>query len=198
MPPNQVTNFKDTSIFKPPPGTKVAILEFEDLECPACAHAFPIVHVAMNQYHIPLIRHDFPLRMHIWSHDAAIIARFLQDKVSPDLATEYRREVFASQYQIASKDDLHNFTQKFFTAHGQQMPFVIDPTGQFTREVDADEALGEKIGLSETPTIIVVTPKSWIQVKDVSQLYAAIDSAEAATANMPAESAHHAVATNKH
>ena len=198
VPPNQVSSFKDTSIFKPPVGSKVAILEFEDLECPACAHAFPIVHVAINQYHIPLVRHDFPLKMHIWSHDAAVIARYIQDKISPDLAMEYRREVFASQYQISSKDDLHNFTQKFFTANHQQMPFVIDPTGQFTREVDADEMLGEKVGLQETPTIIVVTNKGWIQVKDVSQLYSAIDQAEAAVGGSAAAPTHHTVASAKH
>jgi protein-disulfide isomerase len=200
MPPNQVSPFKDTSIFKPPVGSKVAVLEFEDLECPACAHAFPIVHEAVKHYNIPLMRHDFPLKMHIWSHDAAIIARYLQDKVSPDLAMEYRREVFASQYQIASKDDLHNFTQKFFTANGKQMPFVIDPTGQFTREVDADFALGDKVGLAETPTIVVVTNKGWIQVKDVSDLYAAIDSAIAATGGPAAATptAKHIVATAKH
>ena len=200
MPPNQVTAFKDTSIFKAPPGSKVAILEFEDLECPACSHAFPIVHVAMNQYHIPLIRHDFPLKMHIWSHEAAVWARYMQDKISPDLATEYRREVFASQYQIASKDDMLNFTRRFLTSHQQSMPFVVDPTGQFTKEVDADELLGEKVGLAETPTIIVVTDnRGWIQVKDVSQLYAAIDSAIAATASeSAAPAAHHVVATGKH
>ena len=80
------------------------------------------------------------------------------------------------------------------------MPFVVDPTGQFTKEVDADEQLGEKVGLTETPTIIVVTnDKGWIQVKDVSQLYAAIDSAIAATANeSSAPAAHHVVATGKH
>ena len=38
--------FKDTSMLKPPPGVKVAIIEWEDLECPACAHAFPTVHAA--------------------------------------------------------------------------------------------------------------------------------------------------------
>jgi protein-disulfide isomerase len=195
VPPNQVTNFKDTSMLKPPPGVPVAILEWEDLECPACAHAFPIVHEAMNHYKVPLVRRDFQIPGHIWSHDASIFARYLQDKVSQDLATEYRREVFASQYQIASKDDLHNFTQKFFAAHGKQMPFVVDPTGELQKEVDADKALGEKLGVNETPTIIVATPKHWIQVKDVMQLYSAIDQAEAATAS--AAASHHTVASNK-
>ncbi len=38
---------------KPPAGARVAIYEFEDLECPACAHAYPIVHAAIDKYKIP-------------------------------------------------------------------------------------------------------------------------------------------------
>jgi protein-disulfide isomerase len=195
-PQNPATQFKDTSMLKPPAGARVAIVEWEDLECPACAHAFPQVHTAAKKYNIPLVRYDFPLKMHIWSHDAAIIARYLQDKVSPDLATEYRREVFASQYQIASKDDLHNFTLKFFNAHHEQFPFVVDPTGQFAKEVDDEEALGEKAGLGHTPTIVVVTDhKGWIEVLDVNDLYTAIDTALAATrseaGNTKSPVAHH-------
>jgi hypothetical protein len=192
MPPNQGTPFKDTSVFKTPPGAKVAIVEFEDLECPACAHAYPVVHQAMEQYHIPLMRYDFPLKMHIWSHDAAIIARYLQDMVSPAVADEYRKDVFAHQYMISSKDDMHNFTQKFFADHKLEYPFVLDPTGRFQREVDADYALGEKEGLNHTPTIVVVTDhKGWIEVVNVDQLYAAIDTAEAAVANEHEPSARH-------
>jgi protein-disulfide isomerase len=177
-----VSPFKDTSMLKPPPGVKVAIVEWEDLECPACARAFPIVHQAIAHYHIPLVRYDFQIPGHIWSHEASIYARYIQDKISPEIATDYRRQVFASQFRIASKDDLNQLTQQFMQAHGKQMPFVVDPTKQLEREVDADKDLGVKLGLMETPTIVVVTPKGWIQVKDVMDLYQAIDQAEAAMA----------------
>jgi protein-disulfide isomerase len=179
VPPNDVSNFKDTSMLKPPAGAKVAILEWEDLECPACAHAFPIVHEAVAHYHIPLVERDFPLKqIHIWSPQAAVYARYMNDKISPDLATEYRREVFASQYRISSREDLQRFTEQFLSQHGKQMPFVVDPTGQLQREIDADFNLGAKLGINETPTIIVVTPHHWIQVRDVANLYTAIDQAE--------------------
>ena len=190
VPPNQVSPFKDTSILKPPTGAKVAIIEFEDLECPACAKAFPVVHEAVAHYRIPLEERDFPLHMHVWSHEAAIYARYMHDKISPDLAMDYRRQTFASQYRIASKDDLNNFTKQFMASHGKQMPFVVDPTGELAREVDADANLGERLGLNETPTIVVVTPKGWIQVKDVMQLYSAIDQAQASVGG--------ATPTNKH
>lgn len=178
MPPNQVDHFTDTSMLKPPPGVKLAILEWEDLECPACMHAFPFVHTAVAQYHIPLVEYDFLIPGHTWSHQAALYARYIKDKISPELATQYRREVFAAQYRIASRDDLLNFTKQFFAANGKQIPFVLDPTGQLEREVEADVNLGKKLGLVATPTIVVVTPNHWIQVKDVSDLDAAIDQAK--------------------
>jgi protein-disulfide isomerase len=180
-PPNTGTAFKDTSMLKPPAGARVAIYEFEDLECPACAHAFPITRAAAEHYKIPLMHHDFPLRMHIWSLDAAITARYIQDKISPQAAEDYRRAVFANQNSIASKEDLQNFTRHYFQSHGREMPFVVDPTGQFAREVNADYQLGERVGLTQTPTIFVVTPKHWIQVTDINQLYQTIDTALAET-----------------
>jgi protein-disulfide isomerase len=157
-PPNTADALRDTSMLKPPLGAKVAIYEFEDL-----------------------VRHDWPLPMHVWSFDAAVIARYIQDKIAPQAAEEYRRAVFANQTSIASKDDLQAFTQKYFQAHGRAMPFVIDPSGLFTQEVKADATLAERIGLRSTPTIFVVTNKGWTQVTNVNYLYAAIDAALAAT-----------------
>jgi protein-disulfide isomerase len=200
VPPNQVSHFTDTSMLKPPAGAKIAILEWEDLECPACAHAFPIVHAALKDYaakgiNIPLERRDFQIPGHVWSHEASIYARYLQDKVSPDVATDYRRLIFSSQYRIASKDDLNRITNEFFQSHGKQIPFVIDPTGELQKEVDADKNLGLKLGLNETPTIIVVTPQGWIQVKDVMQLDTAIDMARAqVSANSGPAQAHRTAA----
>jgi protein-disulfide isomerase len=177
--PGPGDSFKDTSMFKPPAGARVAVVEFEDLECPACAHAFPIVHAAVAHYNIPLIRRDFPLQQHFWSFDAAIWARYLQDKVSPKVADEYRGAVFAAQLSINSKDDMLAFTRRFFQQHNLQMPFVPDPTGQLANEVKADRAVGEKMGLQHTPTIVVCSAHEWVQVTDVSNLYQVIEQVQA-------------------
>jgi protein-disulfide isomerase len=178
VPPGTGNTFKDTSMIKPPLGAKIAIYEFEDLECPACARAHPIVVQALEHYKIAFVRKDYPLPMHIWSTDAAIWARYLQDKVSPSAAADYRTVVFAAQTGIASKDDLMAFTLKFFQQHGLQMPFVVDPTGEFRKEVFADKAVGEKLGLSQTPTLFVCTPHEWVQVTDPTQLFQTIDAVE--------------------
>ena len=180
VPPNQASHFSDTSMLKPPPGAKVAVIEWEDLECPYCAHAFPLVQAAVKRYRIPLVRYDIHIPSHMWSHEAALYARYLEDRVSPELATEYRRELFASQEKIANKDDLTRFTKAFFTAHGKELPLLIDPTGQLEREVSAGDALGHRLTAKMyTPMIIVVTPTAWIEVKDVAELDKAISKAEA-------------------
>lgn len=198
-PPNTGNAFKDTSMLKPPAGAKVAIIKFEDLECPACAHAYPVVHAAAERYKIPIVRHDFPLKMHIWSRDAAITARYLQDKVSPQVADEFRGSVFAAQTSIASKEDLANYTRRFFQSHKLNQPFVIDPVGLFAAEVNADYTLGERIGISQTPTIWVVTQKTWVQVTDTNQLYATIDNLQAeVAAQTPGKSASAANSKLRH
>ena len=201
-PPNTGNTFKDTSMIKAPAGARVAIIEFEDLECPACAHAFPITRAAAEHYKIPLLHHDFPLKMHIWSRDAAVTARYLQDKVSPATAEEFRGAVFAAQQSIASKEDLDNFTRKFFQSHKLNQPFVIDPAGLFAAEVNADYTLGERIGITQTPTICVVTQKNWVQVTDINQLYSTIDSvqsqiAQSTPAPTPNSKLKHATGTQK-
>lgn len=196
IPPGHVGPFTDTSMLKPPPGVKLAVIEWEDLECPMCAHAFPFVHAAVARYHIPLIEYDFVIPNHVWSHQAALYARYLKDKVSPELATDYRRQVFAAQAGISTPEDLVAFTKQFMAKHGKQMPFVLDPTGQLEREIEAESDLRTKLGARwYTPTIVVVTPNRWIEVKDVSQLDAAIDQAkawvtEAAPAHRSATAAH--------
>ena len=185
MPASGATAFKDTSAFKPPSGAKVAIIEFEDLECPLCARVSPMVRDAMSHYGIPRVHHDFIIPGHAWSRTGAIYARYLEDKVSPQVAEDFRRDVFASQRLIASPDDLQQFTRRWFQAHGQAMPFVIDPTGKCAAEVEADCKLGRRTGVVHTPTLVVATARHWIEVTEPEQLYAAIDRAEAEVNGRP-------------
>jgi protein-disulfide isomerase len=179
---HSATPVKDSSMLKPPPGVKVAIIDWTDLECPSCARAFPVVHAAMDHFKVPLIHYDFLIPSHRWSAQAAVFARYLQDKVSPPLSTEYRREIFASQDRIASPDDLDRVTRQFMAGRGKPMPFVVDPTGQFKRECQADNDLGLKMGLIHTPTIFVVTQKHWIDVANFVDLDSAIEQAKAEVA----------------
>ncbi len=182
--PPQGTQVHDPSALRPPAGARVAIVEFEDLECPDCAHANPVLKQAAATYHIPWVRHDFPLPFHNWSMNAAINARWF-DLKSKALGDEYRDAVFASQQSITSLDGLNQFTQKFAADHHIALPFAIDPQGKLISQVKADYALGQRIGIEHTPTIWVVTANSkgapFVEVVDRTKLYQLIDQAIADT-----------------
>ena len=167
----------DTSALHPPPGTKVAIVEFADLECPMCARENPVIMQAVDHYHVAWMRHDFPLPMHNWSFQAAVNARWF-DTRSKKLGDDYRNSIFANQGSIETKDDLQQFTQKFAQQHGTALPFVMDPQGSLTAEVKADQALGNRIGIHETPTAWVVTDHGYKQIMDFEKLFSMLDQAE--------------------
>ncbi|MGA8162991.1 MAG: thioredoxin domain-containing protein [Acidobacteriaceae bacterium] len=179
-PAQDILHPKDTSALHPPPGYKVAIVEFADLECPMCGMENPVIMQAVEKYHVAWERHSFPLPMHNWSFQAAVNARWF-DTRSKQLGDDYRNAVFANQASIETKSDLQNFTQKFAQQHGTALPFVMDPQGKLATEVRADVALGDRMGIHETPTAWVVTDHGYKQVTDFSKLYSMLDEAEAET-----------------
>jgi protein-disulfide isomerase len=180
-PTNQV---HDPAVLAPPPGAKVAIIEFEDMECPDCANANPLLREAAAKYNIPWVRHDFPLSFHPWSFQAAVNARWF-DLKSKKLGSDYRDAVFANQPSITSLDVLRQFTEKYAADHKIALPFAIDPQGTLTAQVKADYALGQRVGIEHTPTIWVTTRQSkgapFVEVLDRTKLYQLIDQALADT-----------------
>lgn len=184
-PTTQVHNAK---ALRPPAGAKVAIYEFEDLECPDCARANPLLKEASAKYGIPWVRHDFPLPFHTWSFDAAVAARWFDTK-SKKLGDDFRDAVFANQAHIATQDDLRAFAQKFAEDHKLAFPFVVDPQGKLAAQVKADYDLGQSIGIQHTPTIWIVTDKTsgapFVEVVDRTRLYELIDQALAETKSAP-------------
>jgi len=178
----------DTSVLRPPKGSKVALVVFEDLQCPDCARAAPLLHEAAKKYNIPLVQYDFPLPIHNWSFDAAVNARYFDSK-SKQLGDEYRLYIFQNQMQI-TKDNLRGMSERFAEQHKVTLPFVVDPSGQFASQVKADYQTGQKVGIIHTPTIYVVSDttrgKPFIEVVDRTQLYQLIDQVEKDAADTPA------------
>ncbi len=178
--PPPSTEVLDPDALKPPPGASVALIEFEDLECPDCARANPVLKEAVAKYKIPWVRHDFPLPFHPWAFAAAVNARWF-DTRSKALGNEYREAVFASQPSILNQDGLHQFTEKFAQSRSLILPSAIDPEGTLAALVKADYALGKRIGLQHVPTIWVVTAGGegvpFVEVVDRNKLYLMIEEA---------------------
>jgi protein-disulfide isomerase len=177
------TKVNDPAALKPPAGAHVAIIEFEDMECPDCARANPLLMEAADKYKIPWVRHDFPLPFHTWSFQAAVNARFFDTK-GKRMGDDYRNFIFANQPQIETLPDLAKFTQQYADAHKVELPFAVDPMGRLAAAVKADYALGQRVGIEHTPTIWVVTDGAhaapFVEVVDRTKLFQLIDAALAA------------------
>ena len=166
----------DTSVLRPPEGSKVAIVVFEDLECPQCGHIEPLLDDAEKNYKIPLVRYDFPLPQHSWSFEAHVTARYFDTKSKP-LGEEFRRWIFTNQ-RFITRQNVRGMADRFATEHHVTLPAFVDPDGKLAAKVKADYATGERLGIDHTPTVYVVgesrqTP--YIEVKDLSQLFSTID-----------------------
>lgn len=166
------------SVLKPPKGSQIAIVVFEDLQCPMCRQTSPVVEQAAKSYKIPLVRYDFPLPGHNWSFDAAVMARYFEHQ-SKDLGDAFRVYIFEHQMQIFPTN-LRSFADRFAADHKTALPFVVDPKGELAAAVNADRDLGKRIGIDHTPTVYVVSNKTggtpFVEVKKPQEeLFQAID-----------------------
>ena len=162
----------DASSLKLPEGAEVAIVLFEDMQCPDCARAYPVVREAAKAYGIPLVVYEFPLRLHNWAFEAAVYAKFFDAK-SEKLGDQFRAYVYLNQASIAP-DGLRAVAEKFAHDHDAELPPSIDPDGNFKRKIQVDLDLGQHIGLQYTPTIFVIrrgaVSTDFVDVPDRSKL----------------------------
>lgn len=165
------------NILRPPKGAKVALVVFEDLECPDCARAAPLIAQAGKAYNIPVVRYDFPLPIHAWSFDAAVIGQYFDTK-SEKLGVEFREYIFRNQ-PLITPQNLRSYAEKFAQQKGVALPFVIDPQGKLAAKVQQDREIGNQVGIQHTPTIYVVSNarsgQPFVEVADRSQLFQLID-----------------------
>jgi protein-disulfide isomerase len=172
---------QDASVLRPPAGEKLALVVFEDLQCPDCSRANPLLEEAARTYKIRLVRYDFPLPMHPWAYDAALFARYF-DTRSEKLGNEYRDYIFQRQAEI-TKDNLRGITEKWAAEHKTSLPFVVDPQGKLAAGIRADQELGRRVGIQHTPTIYVVSNNRqgtpFVEVVDRTQLFQMIDAMKA-------------------
>jgi protein-disulfide isomerase len=186
----------DTSALRPPKDASVALIAFEDLQCPDCADAEALLQEASSQFGIPLVRRDFPLPMHNWSFEAHVIARYFDTKTGTQtdkqsksgaktlpLGEQFRRWVFANQSSI-NKENLRGMAERFADQHNLELPANYDPQGELKKLVLADYALGQQVGVIHTPTVFVVSTSQrgspFVETLDKAKLFAMIEQLQAA------------------
>jgi protein-disulfide isomerase len=180
----------DTSALRPPKGARIALVAFEDLQCPDCAAAETLLEEASAKYGIPLVRHDFPLPQHNWAFEAHVIARYFDSQTDAKthgkplpLGEEFRRWMYANQSSI-NKDNLRGMASRFADQHNLELPANYDPKGELKNKVLADYALGQQAGVIHTPTVYVVSEDErgapFVETLDREKLFAMIEQLQAA------------------
>jgi protein-disulfide isomerase len=162
----------DGSQLELPGRAKVAIVVFEDLQCPDCAKVHPALLQAAKTSKVPLVIHDFPIPRHAWAFPAAVLARYFAQQ-SPKLGTEFRSFIFQNQPDI-NPENLRSFAERFAEDRKLQLPAIVDPEGVLKAAVQADFDLGRQIKLEYVPLIFVIGrgqgAAHFVEVTDPAQL----------------------------
>jgi len=164
------------SVLKPPAGASVAIIVFEDLECPACARVAPQLKGASEVYKVPLVVHDIPNPAHPWAYDATVTARYVEQKYGRAMSDPFREYIFQNQPQI-TKGNLRSYIDRFTASHKIELPMILDPQGKIAADIQKEVDLARAVQLEVTPTIFVVATNQWQEVKDKDRplLYTIVD-----------------------
>jgi protein-disulfide isomerase len=164
----------EAPVLQPPRGSKVAIVVFEDLQCPECARTSVIVKEQARIHNIPVVRHDFPLPRHDWAQDAAVLARYFDTK---NVGDQFRDYVFLYQAQI-TRENLRGRAEEFAARNHLSLPKTVDPGGELAAKVRADFDFGRSLGINHTPTVFIVGSRpgqAAVEVVDLLRLSTTIE-----------------------
>jgi protein-disulfide isomerase len=135
----------------------VRVIIYQDLECPDCARwhgLFQTQFIPQFGARVGFEFRDFPLPQHLWSFNAAVIARYL-DARSPALGMAWRDYCFTHQDSI-TPDNLVDRAAAFVAPHGitrAQIDQVFADNDWFA-PVLADQERGHTDKIVHTPTIL--------------------------------------------
>lgn len=180
---------------------KVEIVNYDDFQCPYCAHMHQTLFPALLQAYgdkVKIIYKDFPLiEIHPWAMHASIDANCLGDQ-SSDAYWDFADYVHANRVAIGGKNQQEAFANLDSAAAAQASKFHLDvgkAAACFKKQdesaVRASMAEGNKLGVESTPTLFVNGERIEGVVPD-SELHAVIDRALAeagAPSNAPSSAA---------
>jgi protein-disulfide isomerase len=157
------------------PGAPVVIAMYSDFECPYCAKEAQLIRAQLLQAYPKDVRvyfHDFPLGMHEWALDAAIIGECLQ-RLEPAVFWDYHDWIFANQSSI-TQQNLKDKTAAFASGKGIDAIKLSQCVESRETEPLVRQSMeeGRSLGVTSTPTIFVngrplTGAMQWEQLKQV-------------------------------
>jgi len=141
-----------------PSNAPVTVVEYADLQCPACAR----LHEFLEKEFLPkygdkvrVIFKEFPLPMHDWS-TAAAVANECAYQINPSVFPGYRTLIFANQNAINASNARERLLALGDEAgvERSRLAECIDSKASLS-QVEAARQEGEDLGVNKTPTTFV-------------------------------------------
>ncbi len=153
------------------PHSRIRVIIYQDLECPDCAQWHGIfVHQIIPEFgkEVGFEFRDFPLPQHLWSFNAAVLARYF-DEHNPPLGMAWRDYCFTHQNDL-TPDNLLQRAAAWAAPYGitrAQLNQVFTRSDLFAL-VEADMQRGREDHVEHTPTVLfngteATTPTELVQ-----------------------------------
>jgi len=141
----------------------ITIVEFGDLECPACKQAQPAIEKLMSgQPKVKLIFQNYPLdQIHPWARQAAAyvdcIARENNDAAWKFIASVYEQQEAADQQHESGAAGLTNKLNELAAGAGADAKKVAAcaDSSETKARLDRSKKLGEEVSIASTPTFFI-------------------------------------------
>jgi len=142
---------------KGPKSAAVTIVEFGDLECPACKAAQPnVMRLMQEEPKVKLIFQNYPLEsIHKWALTAAKYVDCLARETN-DVAVKFIDTVYEHQSEV-NEQNVDQMLKGYVKEAGGNPDVVAACVAkpETEKRVKESEALGEKLDVSSTPTFFV-------------------------------------------
>jgi protein-disulfide isomerase len=149
----------DKGISGPSRGPKdapVTIVEFGDLQCPACKAAQPTIEALVAaEPQARFVFQNFPLEMHNWAAKGAAYADCV-GRASNDAFWKFVSKTYETQAEITAENADEKLTALADGAGVKGSEVAACATQPDTKaRIDASIALGKKVDVSGTPTLFI-------------------------------------------
>jgi protein-disulfide isomerase len=149
----------DKGISGPARGPKdapVTIVEFGDLQCPACKAAQPTIEaLVVAEPQARFVFQNFPLEMHNWAAKGAAYADCV-GRASNDAFWKFISKTYETQAEITAENADEKLTALADSAGVKGSEIAACATQPETKaRIDASIALGKKVDVSGTPTLFI-------------------------------------------
>ena len=141
---------------KGPKDAPVTIVEFGDLQCPACKAAQPTIEkLVADEPNARFVFQNFPLEMHNWAAKGAAYADCV-GRASTDAFWKFVSKTYETQQDITAENADEKLTALADAAGVKGSDIAACATTPVTKaRVDTSIALGKSVDVTGTPTLFI-------------------------------------------